>query len=99
MQSSLDHINRIYDKLLKVEEKMTSLEKDNSNLKQINKKLREDLDRLSTENIEMKAAMTNVEQSSAKSSSELTAYKMNVQKEIDFYLKKVDKCISLVSQS
>ena len=99
MQAIGNQLDDFYEKLTLIKSQQDTLLQENNSLKLKNNKLKEDLDRLYKEKMEIEATLTNVEQKTANSTGELDVYKQNVRKEIDTYIRKVDKCIDLVHQS
>ena len=93
MQDLLRHIQNIEQHIVRLGEKLKTLEQDNQVLENENVKLKQDLEQLRGKFEELQAgnADQNVKRGSANAAME-----RKVKKELDMYIKEVDKCIQLM---
>jgi hypothetical protein len=100
MQNVLTHIQNIEAKIKKLHVLYAAALKDNKDFIEINNKLTESLKQVSNEKKQLEQQYQMLlDAQKVRKEDDLSAYKKSVKKELDGYVRELDKCIELVKQS
>jgi regulator of replication initiation timing len=95
MQELLKHIENIEQKIQHLGKKMSSHEKEKALLIEENIKLKKDLEQLRNSQKDLGLQIDRMRNGEAKPGAS-TFQQTELRKELDFYIKEVDKCIQLM---
>lgn len=95
MQVLLKHIEHIEEKVQQLGKKMSSLEKEKALLLEENLKFKKDLEQLRNSEKDLNLQIDRMRNGEAKPGAS-TFKQTEFRKELDFYIKEVDKCIQLM---
>lgn len=100
MDHVLNHIERIKARIQQLGDQYKSVIEKNKELIEINKSLKESLEKVSGEKGRLEAELRELmDAQKAGQGDELSEYKKSFTRELDGYLKELDKCIELVENS
>ena len=100
MQNVLTHIEDIEIKIQKLHKLYAAALKDKGDLVEINNKLTESLKQVSKEKKQLENQhQMLLDTEKVRKGDDLSAYKKTVIKELDGYIRELDKCVELVKQS
>ena len=100
MQNVLTHIEDIEIKIQKLHQLYAAALKDKRDLVEINNKLTESLKQVSKEKKQLENQhQMLLDTEKVRKGDDLSTYKKTVIKELDGYIRELDKCVELVKQS